>query len=109
MKKKPEVRIPKSGGENPKSESEKSPLANCPELPTANSQLQTENMEVHHHPQLEHKPKPWKEYLLEGLMIFLAVTMGFFAESLRENIDRKEKEKQYIESLVRELKQDSVA
>ncbi|MFB9842968.1 hypothetical protein [Mucilaginibacter ginsenosidivorans] len=23
-------------------------------------------MEVHHHPQLEHKPKPWKEYLLEG-------------------------------------------
>src|ERR1700753_3798685 len=107
MKKKPEVRIPKSGGENPKSESEKSPLANCPELPTANSQLQTENMEVHHHPQLEHKPKPWKEYLLEGLMIFLAVTMGFFADSLREHITNNEKEKQVIASLVSDLKKDT--
>jgi hypothetical protein len=38
---------------------------------------ETENMEVHHHPDLHHKPKPWKEYFLEFLMIFLAVTMGF--------------------------------
>ena len=43
-------------------------------------------MEVHHHPQLTHQPKPWKEYLLEGLMIFIAVTLGFFAENLREHI-----------------------
>jgi hypothetical protein len=43
-------------------------------------------MEVHHHPQLEHKPKPWKEYFLEYIMIVLAVTTGFFAESLREHI-----------------------
>jgi hypothetical protein len=64
-------------------------------------------MEVHHHPQLEHKPKPWKEYLLEGLMIFLAVTMGFFAESLREHIANKEKEKQIIVSLVRDIKKDT--
>jgi len=40
------------------------------------------NMEVHHHPDVE--KKGFKEYLLEGLMIFLAVTMGFFAESYRE-------------------------
>ena len=38
---------------------------------------ETENMEVHHHPDLHHKPKKWKEYFLEFLMIFLAVTMGF--------------------------------
>ncbi len=64
-------------------------------------------MEVHHHPQLEHKPKPWKEYILEGLMIFLAVTMGFFAESLREHIANNEKEKQIVASLVRDVKKDT--
>jgi hypothetical protein len=55
-------------------------------------------MEVHHHPDLHHKPRKWKEYFLEFLMIFLAVTMGFFAESFRENIVNKEREKKYIES-----------
>ena len=44
----------------------------------------TENMEVHHHPQVE--KKNLKEYLLEGLMIFIAVTLGFFAENIRENV-----------------------
>lgn len=63
-------------------------------------------MEVHHHPDLHHEKKPWKEYLLEGLMIFLAVTMGFFAESLRENIGAKEKEKEYIASFENNLEKD---
>jgi hypothetical protein len=52
-------------------------------------------MEVHHHPQLEHKPKPWKEYLLEYLMIFLAVMTGFFAESYREHLSERSKEYEY--------------
>jgi len=64
-------------------------------------------MEVHHHPDLHHKEKPWKEYILEGLMIFLAVTMGFFAESLREHIANNEKEKQIVASLVRDIKKDT--
>jgi hypothetical protein len=34
-------------------------------------------MEVHHHPDLHHEQKPWKEYILEFVMLFLAVTMGF--------------------------------
>src|ERR1700709_1141220 len=63
------------------------PNSEIKELQTANSKLPTETMEVHHHPQVEHKSKPWKEYLLEGFMIFVAVTMGFFAESLREHIN----------------------
>jgi hypothetical protein len=66
-------------------------------------------MEVHHHPQLKHEPKPWKEYLLEGLMIFVAVTMGFFAESLREHITDSEKSKQYAQSLYDDLKVDTMA
>ena len=65
-------------------------------------------MEVHHHPDMHHSPKPWKEYLLEFFMIFLAVTMGFFAESLREHITDHEKEHQYMESFLQDLKTDSV-
>lgn len=64
-------------------------------------------MEVHHHPDLHHKAKPWKEYLLEGLMIFVAVTMGFFAESLREHINDREKETKYVTALKAELKADT--
>jgi hypothetical protein len=64
-------------------------------------------MEVHHHPDLHHKPKKWKEYFLEFLMIFLAVTMGFFAESIRENVADRERESQYMKSMVEDLKSDT--
>lgn len=69
-------------------------------------QLIPGNMEVHHHPDLDHKKKHWKEYFLEFLMIFLAVTMGFFAESLRENISDNAKEKEYIKSFISDLDED---
>src|SRR5205085_10193866 len=45
-----------------------------------NPKQQTENMEVHKHPHHVTHKKKWGEYLLEFLMLFLAVTMGFFAE-----------------------------
>ncbi len=61
-------------------------------------------MEVHHHPHVE--KKNFKEYLLEGLMIFLAVTMGFFAEGIRENITKHEREHHLMEMLVEDLKTD---
>ncbi len=61
-------------------------------------------MEVHHHPHVE--KKNFKEYLLEGLMIFIAVSMGFIAESIRENISDSVKEKEYMVSLVNDLKND---
>ena len=38
------------------------------------SKSEIENMEVHHHPHVE--KKNFKEYFLEFLMIFLAVTLG---------------------------------
>ncbi len=63
-------------------------------------------MELHHHPDLHHKPKKWKEYFLEFLMIFLAVSMGFIAENIRENITNKENEKVYMKSLVEDVKDD---
>src|ERR1700741_2867538 len=63
-------------------------------------------MEVHHHPHVE--KKNFKEYLLEGLMIFLAVSMGFIAENIRESITAREKEKQYMESMIQDLKEDTI-
>ena len=65
-------------------------------------------MEVHHHPDLHHKPKKWKEYFLEFLMIFLAVTLGFFAENFREYRVEQEQEKHIIESLVQCLTSDTI-
>lgn len=62
-------------------------------------------MEVHHHPHVGNKRL--KEYLLEGLMIFLAVSMGFIAENIREKITNHEKEKILIESVIQNLKTDT--
>lgn len=65
-------------------------------------------MEVHHHPELPHRErKNFREYLLEGLMIFLAVFMGFIAENIREHLSDSGKEKNYIKSLYGDLKKDS--
>jgi hypothetical protein len=63
-------------------------------------------MEVHHHPQVE--KKKFKEYFFEFLMIFLAVTMGFFAETIRESISEDSKAKELAESLYAEVYSDSI-
>jgi|SRR5579864_614818 len=62
-------------------------------------------MEVHHHPQVE--KKGFKEYFLEFLMIFLAVTMGFFAETIREKIAEAHREKDYIGGLINNIQNDT--
>jgi hypothetical protein len=62
-------------------------------------------MEVHHHPHVE--SKRFKEYFLEFLMIFLAVTLGFFAENLREYIVDGNRVKQYAQTLYEDLKVDT--
>ena len=65
-------------------------------------------MEVHHHPDLHHKKKNFKEYFLEFLMIFLAVTLGFFAENIRESIKDKNQLHEYVQSMVNDLQSDTV-
>jgi len=62
-------------------------------------------MEVHHHPKVE--KKKFKEYFLEFIMIFLAVTLGFFAENIRERISDERKVRQYAASMLRDLKTDT--
>jgi len=77
------------------------------EQSTTDQENQPEPMEVHHHPDLKHKKKHFREYVLEFLMIFLAVSLGFIAESLREHISDRNKEKEYIESMLQDLKTDT--
>lgn len=64
-------------------------------------------MEVHHHPDIEHKPKHFKEYFLEFVMIFLAVTMGFIAESIREHITERSREREYIRGFISNVETDT--
>ena len=62
-------------------------------------------MEVHHH---SHKPKNWKEYITEFIMLFAAVTLGFFAENVREHQVIIERKNQNLLAMVQDLKRDSV-
>lgn len=65
-------------------------------------------MEVHKHPHHVTDKKNWREYLLEFLMIFLAVFLGFVVENWREHIVERRKERGYILSLIEDLKIDTV-
>ena len=63
-------------------------------------------MEVHHH---SHTPrKKWTHYFYEFLMLFLAVFCGFLAENEREHFVEQKREKQYIRSIIEDLKSDTV-
>jgi len=68
---------------------------------------QTETMEVHKHPHHVTHKKKWIEYFLEFLMIFSAVTLGFYAENIREHASDTAREKEYMRSMVEDLKQDT--
>ena len=65
-------------------------------------------MEVHKHPhQVLHKKK-LTEYTLEFLMLFLAVTLGFFAENMREQYVEHKRAKEFAKLLVADLKADTI-
>ena len=62
-------------------------------------------MEVHHH---SHKPKNWKEYITEFIMLFAAVTLGFFAENVREHQIINHRIEQNKIAIYKDLQADSV-
>lgn len=70
------------------------------------SKSEITNMEVHHHPDLHHNRKKFKEYFLEFLMIFLAVTMGFVAENIREHFVENKIAHQNLEDYRNDLLQN---
>lgn len=50
----------------------------------------------------------WSKYLLEFSMLFLAIYLGFLAENWREQLADIDKEKDYMHSLIADLKMDKV-
>ena len=62
-------------------------------------------MEVHHH---SHHPKKWKEYITEFVMLFLAVSLGFMAENIREHQIEKHREIAYLQNVHEDLKLDLI-
>jgi hypothetical protein len=63
-------------------------------------------MEVHHH--LHIGKKNFKEYFLEFVTVFLAVTDGFLAENIRAHISEKSQAKELAKSLYKEIYSDSI-
>ena len=63
-------------------------------------------MEVHHHAHTARKK--WTHYFWEFLMLFLAVFCGFLAEYQLEHKIEKDREKQYMTSMVQDLRSDTL-
>ena len=64
-------------------------------------------MEVHAH---THTPrKKWTHYFWEFLMLFLAVFCGFLAENFREHQVENRRERQFIQSMIDDVKLDTTA
>jgi hypothetical protein len=65
-------------------------------------------MEVHHPHPPSHKKK-WSEYIIEFVLLFLAVFLGFIAENIREHVGEQNRAKEFSASLVRDLQSDTIA
>jgi len=63
-------------------------------------------MEVHHHGHHGGK-KNWKSYFWEFLMLFLAVTLGFFVENQREHYIEHVRAKEFAKTLFKDLQNDT--
>jgi len=64
-------------------------------------------MEVHAHTHTARKK--WTHYLWEFLMLFLAVFCGFLAENQREHFVEHKREKEYIRSMIEDLRLDTAS
>jgi hypothetical protein len=62
-------------------------------------------MEVHAHTHTARKR--FKHYLFEFFMLFLAELYGFLAENQREHIVEHQREKEYMRSMLEDLKHDT--
>ena len=82
------------------------PITEAEQPITHNSQLITEDMETHAHHLHKAPGHGWKHYFFEFFMLFLAVTLGFFVENQREHYVEHQREKQYMQSLLSDLKTD---
>jgi hypothetical protein len=66
------------------------------------------DMEIHP-PHVNHQKRKFKEYIFEFLMLFIAVTAGFFMENLREYRIERHKENEYIQSMIKDIQDDTAS
>jgi hypothetical protein len=64
-------------------------------------------MEVHHPHHPSHKKK-WSEYIIEFVMLFAAVTLGFLAENIREHNTDKKNTNNSLVTLYKDIQTDSI-
>ncbi len=66
-------------------------------------------MEVraHSHPEVSGHRKKWSHYIWEFLMLFLAISLGFYAENLRENTKTKREIHEDMQSIITDLDYDA--
>ncbi|MEP7254177.1 MAG: hypothetical protein ABI666_00305 [Ferruginibacter sp.] len=78
-------------------------------LPTgqAGEKQETDIMETHADHLHKAPGQGWKHYFFEFLMLFLAVTLGFFVENQREHYVEHQREKVLMASMVKDLQADT--
>lgn len=64
-------------------------------------------MELHHPHHPTHKKK-WSEYIIEFVMLFTAVTLGFFAENYREHTIINHRMQENYTAIIVDLEQDNL-
>jgi hypothetical protein len=74
---------------------------NIEEVKNNKTQMET------YHPHKLNKNKKIKDYIFEFLMLFIAITGGFFMENLREQHVEHRKEKQFIASMIKDIQEDT--
>ena len=79
-----------------------------PQPETSNLKSETTNMETHAHHLHKVPDHGWKHYLFEFFMLFLAITLGFFVENIREHHVETIREKQFMKSLIADLENDTL-
>jgi hypothetical protein len=69
-------------------------------------------MDVHHHthdiPKVYGRKK-WFHYFWEFIMLFLAISLGFFVENRREHIVEQKRASDFASTLYAEIKNDTVS
>ena len=56
----------------------------------------------------ETQKKKWREYFLEFLMLFAAVSLGFLAENYREELNEKESAQELLDSFIKDVEANVV-
>ena len=69
-------------------------------------EIKTTGMEAYH-PHGNHQNRKFKDYIFEFIMIFIAISGGFFMENIRESYIEHHREKEYIGSLIKDIEYDT--